>query len=72
MRSLPILLAGALVTAVTLAANVGTSALTTIDTTDHDAAAASPRIEARAGATAASPAGEIDTSKPLSFMLIMR
>ena len=72
MRSLPILLAVALVTAVTLAANVGTSALTTIDTTDHDAAAASPRIEARAGIAVASPTGVIDTARPLAFILIVR
>ena len=72
MRSLPILLVIALVTAVTLAANVGTSALTTIDTTDHDAAADSPRIEARAGVAVASPAGVIDTARPLAFILIVR
>ena len=72
MRSLPILLVIALVTVVTFAANVGTSALTTIDTTDHAAAAASPRIEARAGVAVASPAGVIDTAKPLAFILIIR
>ncbi len=73
MRSLPILLAVALVTTVTLtAANVGTSALTTIDTTDHNAAAASPRIEARAGVAVASPTDVIDTARPLAFILIVR
>ena len=72
MRSLPILLVIALITAVTLAANVGTSALTTIDTTDHDAVAASPRIEARAGVAVASPTDVIDTARPLAFILIVR
>ena len=72
MGRLHIILTASLGALAALAANIGTSSLTTIDTTDHAAAAASPRIEARAGATAASPAGKIDTSKPLSFMLIMR
>lgn len=72
MRSLPILLAGALVTAVTLAAGIGTSAVTTIDTTDHAAAAASPRVEARAGVAVASPTDVIDTARPLAFILIVR
>ena len=72
MRSLPILLAVALVSVVTLAAGIGTSAVTTIDTTDHAAAAASPRIEARAGVAIASPAGVIDTARPLAFILIVR
>ena len=45
---------------------------TTIDTTDHAASAAAPRIEARAGAAESSPTSEIDTAKPLAFMLIVR
>ena len=72
MRSLPILLVAALVAAVTFAAGIGTSALTTIDTTDHAAAAISPRIEARGGVAVASPADTIDTAKPLAFILIIR
>ena len=72
MRSLPILLAVALVTAVTIAAGIGTSAVTTIDTTDHAAAAASPRVEARAGVAVASSTDVIDTARPLAFILIVR
>ncbi len=72
MRSLFLVLAAAFITAAALAAGIGTSALTTIDTTDHAASAASPRIEARAGASESSPTSEIDTAKPLAFILIVR
>ena len=72
MRNLLSVLAAAFVTAAVLAAGVGTSALTTIDTTDHAASATAPRIEARAGASELSPASSIDTAKPLAFMLIVR
>ena len=72
MRSLFLVLAAALFAAAALAAGIGMSALTTIDTTDHAASAAAPRIEARAGASESSPTSEIDTAKPLAFMLIVR
>ena len=72
MRSLFLVLAAALFAAAALAAGIGMSALTTIDTTDHAASAASPRIEARAGASESSPTSEIDTAKPLAFILIVR
>ncbi len=72
MRNLLSVLAVAFVTAAALAAGVGTSALTTIDTTDHAASTTAPRIEARAGASELSPASSIDTAKPLAFMLIVR
>ena len=72
MGRLYIILAASLGALAALAANFGTSAVTTIDTTDHDAAAASPRIEARAGVAVASPAGVLDTAKPLAFILIIR
>ncbi len=72
MRSLFLVLAAALFAAAALAAGIGMSALTTIDTTDHAASAAAPRIEARAGAAESSPTSEIDTAKPLAFMLIVR
>ena len=72
MGRLHIILAASLGALAALAANVGTSALTTIDTTDHDAVAASPRIEARAGVAVASPTDVIDTARPLAFILIVR
>lgn len=70
---LPIMAAaGGFAAAAFAADGAGVSSAVVIDTTDHAATAAAPRLETRAGAADASAAGEIDTATPQAFTLVIR
>ncbi len=67
-----LLVACGIAAAVFAADGIGTSSLTTIDTTDHTASVAAPFLETRAGDALASAAGRIDTASPIGFLFIVR